>query len=212
MDEILLAIIGLAVLIFILLLYFSHRYIKKLSISINLFRFLWDYLILEPITFVFRWLPGGWGIFLRYPFYKIILKRMGWNVTILEGVKIGFPERFEIGRNCSINPNCFFDAQGGIRIGNWVRIGAGCSFTTVINNSENPSVPMKKQGITQKGVKIEDDVVISINSVILPGVKIGKGSYIGAGAVVGIDIPPYSIAVGNPARVVKSRKKEQHKD
>jgi maltose O-acetyltransferase len=55
-----------------------------------------------------------------------------------------------------------------------------------------------------KAVIIEDNVWIGARVIILPGVTIGKGSTIGAGAVVSKNIPPYSVAVGNPARVVKS--------
>ena len=55
-------------------------------------------------------------------------------------------------------------------------------------------------------VTVEDDVWIGSNCVILPGVTIGCGSVIGAGAVVTKDIPPYSIAVGVPAKVLKQRK------
>ena len=50
-----------------------------------------------------------------------------------------------------------------------------------------------------------DDVWIGTNSVVLPGVTIGKGAVIGAGTVVTKDIPEYAIAVGNPARVIKYR-------
>ncbi|MGL5041572.1 MAG: 2,3,4,5-tetrahydropyridine-2,6-dicarboxylate N-acetyltransferase [Culicoidibacterales bacterium] len=52
-------------------------------------------------------------------------------------------------------------------------------------------------------VVIEDDVVIGANAVVIEGVRVGRGSVIGAGSVVTRDIPPFSVAVGNPARVVK---------
>lgn len=58
---------------------------------------------------------------------------------------------------------------------------------------------------TKGSVIIEEDVWIGSNSVILPGVRIGRGSIIGGGSVVTKDIPPYSIAVGNPAKVVSQR-------
>ena len=54
-------------------------------------------------------------------------------------------------------------------------------------------------------VIIEDDVWIGARVIILPGVTIGTGSVIGAGAVISKSIPPYSVAVGNPARIVKNR-------
>ena len=65
---------------------------------------------------------------------------------------------------------------------------------------------MRKQGLTKpKPVIIEDDVWIGTKTILLPGVHIGKGAIIGAGSVVTKNIPPYTIAVGNPAVVKKSR-------
>ncbi len=66
--------------------------------------------------------------------------------------------------------------------------------------------PMRLQGYTPpRPVVIEDDVWIGTRAIILPGVRVGAGSIIGAGAVVTKSVPPYSIVAGNPARVVKSR-------
>ncbi|MCX7595635.1 MAG: acyltransferase, partial [Fischerella sp.] len=62
-----------------------------------------------------------------------------------------------------------------------------------------------EQGVTCKGIIIEDDCWLGHGVTVLDGVTIGKGSVIGAGAVVTKDIPPYSVAVGIPAKVVKSR-------
>ncbi|MEN6551326.1 MAG: DapH/DapD/GlmU-related protein [Methanobacterium sp.] len=56
----------------------------------------------------------------------------------------------------------------------------------------------------RKPVIVEDHVWIGARVIVLPGVTIGKGSIVGAGAVVSKNVPPYSVAVGNPARVVKS--------
>lgn len=67
------------------------------------------------------------------------------------------------------------------------------------------NIPMKHQGHSKAPVKIGNNVWIAANVTILKGVTIGDGAVIGAGAVVTKDIPPYAIAVGNPARVVKYR-------
>lgn len=72
---------------------------------------------------------------------------------------------------------------------------------------DRTDISMDQQGFAEeKPVIIEDDVWIGSRVTILPGVRIGTGSIIGASAVVSKDIPPYSTAVGNPAQVVKSRK------
>ncbi|MBE7081631.1 MAG: maltose O-acetyltransferase [Clostridiales bacterium] len=76
--------------------------------------------------------------------------------------------------------------------------------------TSNPDIPMREQGMAEiKPITIEDDVWIGARVVVLPGVTIGKGSVIGACAVVSKDVPPYSVFVGNPGRVVKNRKNKQ---
>jgi len=67
-------------------------------------------------------------------------------------------------------------------------------------------MPIINQGIISKGIKIEDDVWIGSNSTVLDGVTIGRGSVIGAGSVVTQDIPPFSVALGVPAKLIKERK------
>jgi galactoside O-acetyltransferase len=66
--------------------------------------------------------------------------------------------------------------------------------------------PIREQGITAQGIVIEDDVWLGAGVTVVDGVTIGRGSIIGAGAVVTTDIPPYSIAVGIPAKPVKDRR------
>ena len=69
----------------------------------------------------------------------------------------------------------------------------------------DPEMLIHEQGMIGLGIKIEDDVWIGAGAIILDGVTIGRGSVIGAGAVVTKNIPPYSVAVGVPARVIKKR-------
>ncbi|MEE1104690.1 MAG: DapH/DapD/GlmU-related protein, partial [Ruminococcus sp.] len=72
-------------------------------------------------------------------------------------------------------------------------------------------IPMMEQGkLEPKPVTIGDDCWIGRRVMILPGVHIAEGCVIGAGAVVTKNIPPYSVAAGVPARVIKSRKQEPH--
>jgi maltose O-acetyltransferase len=60
--------------------------------------------------------------------------------------------------------------------------------------------------LVRKPVVIEDDVWIGSNAVVMPGVRLGCGSVVGAGAVVTQDVPPFAIVVGVPARIIKYRK------
>ena len=112
----------------------------------------------------------------------------------------------ELGNECSVNYNSML--LGKIRIGNHVRIAGHCSIVGVNHNFSDPDIPIKDQGLTYQGIVIEDDVWLGAHVVVTDGVTIGKGSVVGAGAVVNRDIPPYSVAVGVPAKVIRNRGKE----
>lgn len=95
---------------------------------------------------------------------------------------------------------------GGGRIGSHVMMGPEVYIYTQNHNFSRIDIPMDQQGWTEeKPVTIDDDVWIGARVTILPGVIIGKGSIIGASAVVTKDVPPYSVVAGNPAVVVKKR-------
>ena len=111
----------------------------------------------------------------------------------------------KIGSDCTVNSFSVLYGNGGLEIGSFVRIAPHVVIAAMNHVYENPDMPIYKQGIKSEGVKIEDDVWIGAGAKILDGVTIGKGSVIGAGAVVTKSIPPYSIAVGIPAKVIKKR-------
>jgi acetyltransferase-like isoleucine patch superfamily enzyme len=112
----------------------------------------------------------------------------------------------KIGSNCTVNSFAVLYGHGGLEIGNGVRISAHVVIVPMNHIYKNPNLPISMQGETRRGIKIEDDVWIGAGAKVLDGVKIGEGSVIGAGAVVTKDIPPYSVAVGVPAQVIKKRK------
>lgn len=111
----------------------------------------------------------------------------------------------EIGTRCSINPFCILLGYGGITIGNNVRIAAHTSIISFNHIFDDPDKSIISQGNSMKGIRIEDDVWIGTGVRILDGVTIGEKSIIGAGAIVTKSVPPGSVAVGNPARILKSR-------
>jgi maltose O-acetyltransferase len=112
-----------------------------------------------------------------------------------------------IGDNVLIGKNCRFYGACGISIGNDVLIANDVSIISVDHKFSNKKIPINKQGLEKKNkpITIEDDVLIGDKAIILKEVHIGKGAVIGAGSVVVKDIPAFSIAVGNPARVIKKR-------
>jgi len=120
-------------------------------------------------------------------------------------------EGTHIGRFCQISGG-WGDTNTFIRIGKNVLIGERVFITESDHNYEDVTQPIIKQGSVSKGsVTIEDECWIGIGACILPNVTIGKHSVVGANAVVIHDIPPYSVAVGNPAKVVKKYDFKQKK-
>ncbi|RLI07683.1 acyltransferase [Candidatus Bathyarchaeota archaeon] len=112
----------------------------------------------------------------------------------------------KIGSNCTIKPFCIIYGLGGVVIGDHVLIASGSAIIAQTHIHADLSTPIALQGECGEGIVIEDDVWIGAGVKILDGVTIGAGSVIGAGAVVTKDIPPFSVAVGVPAKVIKNRK------
>ncbi|NMG11583.1 acyltransferase [Brasilonema sp. UFV-L1] len=129
------------------------------------------------------------------------------GVAIERNVSIGCLEDsyIEIGQETFIGPGVCIAGPGDIKIGKRCLIAANTGIYANNHNFADPIEPIKYQGITRKGIVIEDDCWLGHGVVVLDGVTIGEGSVIGAGAVVTKDIPPFSVAVGVPAKVIKSR-------
>jgi len=130
--------------------------------------------------------------------------------------------KFELGKDSTIEDYCTVNnGVGDVIIGDNTLIGMGNTIIgpiTIGNNVifaqnivasalnheyRDPNSPISQQPILTEPIIIEDDCWIAANAVITAGVKIGKHSVIAAGAVVTKDIPPYSVAVGNPAKILK---------
>ena len=92
---------------------------------------------------------------------------------------------------------------GPVTIGNDIRLAQNITLSGLNHNYQDIKTPIHKQGVSTAPIIIEDECWIGANVVVLPGVTIGKHSVIAAGSIVTKDIPPYSVAVGNPARIIK---------
>ncbi|MDF2921732.1 MAG: acetyltransferase [Paenibacillaceae bacterium] len=117
-----------------------------------------------------------------------------------------------IGRNCSVQAYSNIvgygdpdNREGWITIGNDVRIASHAIMIAANHRFEDAGRTIRSQGVQAAPITIEDDVWIGGRVSITAGVTIGRGSVIGGGAVVTRDIPPYSVAVGVPAKVVRQR-------
>ena len=112
---------------------------------------------------------------------------------------------FSIGNNSYVGEYNNIRCTSEIRIGNNVRISQFITITDGQYNFSNKNQLIGDQGYKKDKVIIGDDVWVGSNSIILPGVKIGKGVVVGAGSVVTKDIPDYAVVVGNPAKVIRFR-------
>lgn len=131
---------------------------------------------------------------------------IGRNTILMEGVIIKpFGGRVKLGENCSVNPYCILYGHGGLEIGDFVRIAAHSTIIPANHVFDNLDVPICKQGLTQKGIVIEEDVWLGSGVRILDGVRIGRGSVIAAGAVINSTVHPYSIYGGVPGKLIKKR-------
>lgn len=132
----------------------------------------------------------------------LILESCGKNVNIEKNAF--FSSRVRIGDNSGIGINARLN--GTVIIGDNVMMGQDCIIFTVNHCTKRTDIPMNIQGVTdEKPVIIENDVWIGDRVIILPGVNIGEGSILAAGAVVTKNVPRYSIVGGVPAKVIKYR-------
>ncbi|WP_281291052.1 acyltransferase [Thiohalocapsa marina] len=131
---------------------------------------------------------------------------LGDRVAINDAVVINANRGFvRLGERSWLGPFCLVYGNGGVTIGRNVLIAGHSSINTVSHAAERCDVPINDQPVLTDPVVIEDDCWLGLNVVVLQGVTIGRGCIIGAGAVVTRSIPPWSIAVGVPARVVGRR-------
>lgn len=143
--------------------------------------------------------------FCRRIVFRKAFKKFGKNTFVDYRTYFRYPSRISMGSNVTINRDCAFYASYmvanvEIKIGDNVALAPHVRIFTATHDYS--TVSLKDAAAS---VIIEDFVWIGGGAVILPGVTIGKGAIIGAGSVVSKSIPPYSVAVGNPARVIKQR-------
>lgn len=113
----------------------------------------------------------------------------------------GAARRLEIGSDCFINQDCVFDATAPIVIGNDVNLGHGVLITT---SSHAIGGPERRGGQLQpKAVRIGHGAWLASRVIVLPGVEIGDGAIVAAGAVVTRSVPPHTLVAGVPAREIR---------
>lgn len=141
------------------------------------------------------------------------------GVTLGDGVSIGaysllqasgtvtnIGKGITIGSNSGMGEFSYIGASGGVSIGTNVIMGQRASFHAQNHVYDRLDVPIRLQGVTRKGIVIEDDCWVGANVTFLDGAHVGKGCVIAAGSVVRSSIPDYSVVAGVPGRVIRSRK------
>lgn len=147
-----------------------------------------------------------------YGYYNKVTKKYLRDVRISSTVDIINKQKLDVGDNVWINHYTRIDASTGVKIGEGCQIGSSVGIFS--HSSHNAirlmgwnymKVPKEERiGYILKPTEIGAYTFVGSGSYIMPGVKIGKGCIIGTNSVVTKDIPDYSVAVGSPAKVIKS--------
>ncbi len=136
----------------------------------------------------------------REIFFKITGKSLDESLVLFPPFYTDCGKNISVGKNVFIGSCCYFQDQGGVKIGDNVLVGHGTTFATLNHCFE----PENRSSMAPKPIVVGDRVWIGANVTILPGVTIGSNAVIAAGAVVTRDIPTDSVAAGVPAKVIKS--------
>lgn len=133
--------------------------------------------------------------------YRLAGIKIGQGSTIHTGLRLYDPRNIVIGADTIIGENSILDGRQKLLIGNHVSIAS----EVMIYNSEHDINDVDFEAI-EAPVIIEDYVFIGPRAIILPGINIGKGAVVGAGAVVTKDVPPFAIVGGVPAKIIGERR------
>lgn len=169
---------------------------------------------------------GAFDALMRRVVLRALARRVGRGLTVGRGVMFKHPETFEIGdavfigdqaviqgrvdgtcvigTHTWIGPQAYFDARDLV-IEESVGWGPGAKVLGSTHTGLPVNVPVIQTDLEIRPVRVGAWADVGVNAVILPGVTIGKGAIIGAGAVVVDDVPAYAVVAGVPARVLRYR-------
>ena len=128
--------------------------------------------------------------------------RVGENVRLRMPLVVYQPESIKLGSFIDIGEFVILRGGGGVTIGNKVLIAAGVA---ILSEGHPVDLPRWRK-VRSSAVNIGNDVWIGANAVILPGVSLGNGVVVAAGAVVARDVAPYTVVAGVPAREIRKVK------
>ena len=131
--------------------------------------------------------------------------KIGKKLKAFEGIYIDRFHKINIDDDVSIGSHVIMIAAGGIKIGSRTMIGHGTKLISAGHNIPAKKGQMRFSGAFLDEIIIENDVWIGTQVVILPGVRIGEGAIVAAGAVVTKEVRPFSIVGGVPAKLIRMR-------
>lgn len=169
----------------------------------------------KPVVTAVRWWRDVWsdlrlrlladlGYLPSHRIRKALYRRAGLIIPSSSSIhwraEFYAPERIVIGAHCTIGDSAFLDGRSGLTIGDNVNFGS--HVTVYTRQHEVDAADFAEIGAP---VVIEDYAWVSSHSILLPGVTIGEGAVVAAGAVVARSVAPYTVVAGNPARPVRER-------
>lgn len=144
------------------------------------------------------------GVFPSQRIRKSVLRLMGATIgkgsVLYGGFEVRSPRKLKIGANCSIGHRATLDARGGLTIGNKVNFSSEVMIWTAQHNYRSPTFEADFESVT-----IGDYAWLGPRCIILPGVTVGDGAVVAAGAVVSKDVDPYIVVGGVPATTIAAR-------
>ena len=135
------------------------------------------------------------------------------NIVLLADVYVGhyailkayYRNELVIGDRSWVGQAAFIHAAGGVTIGADVGIGPHVKILSSRHGEPGADRPIMEGVLELAAVHVEDGVDLGIGAIVLPGIWIGRGAQVGAGAVVTRDVPAGAVVAGNPARVLRTR-------
>jgi len=135
---------------------------------------------------------------------RVTIRESAWMQITSDLSNLG--EGIIIDSNVYIGPNSILGAAGLLHIKSGNQIGANVQFIAENHKYDNNDLSIAEQGVIRKGIVINENCWIGNNVIIVDGVEVGEGCVIGAGSVVTKSFEPFSVIVGNPARIIKKIK------
>ena len=158
-------------------------------------------------------IPGLYGREIRARLYKKHFAKAGEGIVIHMDARIRNIEKLYMDDRARIGECVIIQAGGEIHVGKDVLIGPGAKIWSANHGFSEVGTPIQDQPYENKKVTIGDGCWIGANAFLMPGVQLGEGCIISAGAIVGAKkYPPYKIIAGNPARVIGNREAPTEKE